>query len=251
MSEFKTNFLNINKDRDRWWDLYVLGTPDMSSWRGREKADEFVYNLYFEHEAWDALVDYFVNETTATVWSVWPWSLRLKEALVERRDVRRLKRCWGRMIAEEKNSFWWYHSHCRQGRAAVARGLDAGLYDAKSEATFAGIKQRLLETLEDARRMMVDLGDTAYALKLSDDYKSIEQETRGKKLPKPMDRAMDAACFWELVETAKRGSESEAEQLDQLLAALESLKASEIKKFRLLLDAEMDALFHWDVWAFA
>ncbi|MEZ5351838.1 MAG: DUF4240 domain-containing protein [Bryobacteraceae bacterium] len=215
------------------------------------KAEEFVFNLYFEHEAWDALVDHFVFETTATVWSTWPWSLRLKDTLVERSDVRRLKRCWGRMIADEKNAFWEYRSFCIQGRLAVARGLDAGYYDAESEASLLRKKQRLLETLEEARRMMLDLGEAGYALKLKDDCKSIEQETRGKKLPKPVDRAMDVACFWELIETAKQDSESDAEQMDLLLETLEKFKASEIGKFRLILDVEMDELFHWDVWALA
>lgn len=254
MPEFKTNFLSINKDIYRWMDLY--GTPDTLPGgtpciRGLGKAEEFVFNLYFEHEAWDGLVDHFVYETTATVWSIWPWSLRLRDALIQRRDLRRLKKCWGRMIAEEKNSFWEYHSFCRQGRLAVARGLDPMFYEAESESSLVRKKKRLLETLEEARRMMVDLGETSYALKLSEDYKSIEQETRAKKLPKPMDRAMDEACFWELIETSKRGSESEAEQMDQLLGALETFKASEIKKFRVLLDAEMETLLDWDVWAFA
>jgi hypothetical protein len=51
---------------------------------------------------------------------------------------------------------------------------------------------------------MIDLGETDYALRLSEDYKCIEQETRGKKLPKPVDRAIDENCFWELIETAQR-----------------------------------------------
>ncbi|MEP7366225.1 MAG: DUF4240 domain-containing protein [Acidobacteriota bacterium] len=252
MPEFKTNFLSINKDFDRWMQLY--GTPDTLSGgtpcvRGLEKAEEFVFNLYFEQGAWDVLVDHFVFETTATEWSTWPWSQRLRDALVARRDVRRLKRCWGHMIAEQKIAFWELHSFCRRGR--VAGSVESRFHDAGSDASLLRRKKRLLETLEEARRMMVDLGETAYVLKLTEDYKSLEQETRGKKLPKPVDRAIDENCFWELIETAKRGSESDAEQMDLLLSALETFKASEIKKFRLILDAQMDTLLHWDVWALA
>ena len=98
-------------------DLY--GTPDtlagrIPCLRGLAKAEEFVFNLYFEHEAWDVLVAHFVYETTATVWSIWPWSLRLRDALVERRDVRRRSGCWRRRCS----SGWWC---CVIGRGVILR----------------------------------------------------------------------------------------------------------------------------------
>ncbi len=115
----------------------------------------------------------------------------------------------------------------------------------------ARYKKELLETVEHTRRIMSDLGETNYAVKLVEDYKSIEQEMCGKKLPKAIDRAIDENCFWELIEAAKQGSQSIPEQMDLLLMALETFKAAEIKRFRLILDAQMDALLHWDVWALA
>jgi hypothetical protein len=250
MPDFKTNFQSINKDIDRWMEFY--GTPDTISGtpvlRGLKKAEEFVFNLYFEHEAWDALVDHFVG-TTTTNWSTWPELLRLRDALVQRRDVRRLKRIWGSMIAEHKIRFWELHSFCKKAR--VAGSTESRFYEdgAKSEAALLRTKKELLESLDDARSMMVDLGETGYALKLSEDYKCIEQEARGKKLPKPVDRVIDENCFWDLVETAKQNSESSPQQMDLLLLTLETFKASQIKQFRLILDAKMDALLHWDVWA--
>lgn len=254
MPEFKTNFQNINKDIERWVDLYWQdtlpgGAPALRALQA--KAEGFIFNLYFEQEAWDGLVDYYVGATTATNWSIWPWSLRLKDALVERRDVRRLKRCWGSMIAENKIRFWELHSFCRKGR--VAGSIESKYYEdgAKLEAALLNTKMELLDCLEEARSMMTDLGETGYALKLSEDYKSIQEETRGKKLPKAIDRAIDENCFWDLIETAKHNSESSSEQMDLLLTALETFKAAEIKKFRLVLDATMDTLLHWDVWALA
>ena len=249
MPEFETNFLSVNKDIERWMGLY--GTPDTlpggtPCLRGIGRAEEFVFNLYFEQGAWDALIDHFAE---ATEWSTWPALLRLKDVLVERRDVRRLKRCWGSMIAEQKIGFWTLHAFCRKGR--VAGSVESKFYAAESEASLLRRKMRLLETLEEARRMMVHLGETNYALTLSDDYTSIEQETRGKKLPRPVDRAIDENCFWDLIEAAKRGSESDAEQMYLLLTALETFKASEIKNFRLILETQMDSLLHWDVWALA
>jgi hypothetical protein len=251
MSEFKTNFQSVQKDIERWMQRYGTpgtlpgGTPCI--WGGR-KAEEFVFHLYFEHEAWDALVDHFSG---ATEWSTWPELLRLRDLLVERRDVRRLKRCWRNMLAEQKLAFWELHAFCRRGRSAVAGSLDARFYSAESEESLLRRKKRLLESLDEAYRMMANLGETSYAGTLREDYQSIEQETRGKKLPKPVDRSIDESVFWELIETAKRASESEAEQMELLVSALESSKASEIKKFRSILDAQLDALFHWDVWALA
>jgi hypothetical protein len=253
MAEFKTNFQSISSDIDRWMELY--GTPDTLSGgtpvlRGLRKAEEFVFNLYFEHEVWDALVNHFVDETTATNWSTWPWLLRLKETLVERKDVRRLKRCWGTMIARHKIGFWELHSFCRKGR--IAGSAAARFYQgAESEAHLLRTKKELLEALEDARRTMLDLGDTAYAVKLGEDYTLIEQEKRGKKLPKPVDRTIDENCFWELIEAAKENTKSSSEQTEMLLGSLETFKAAEINRFRLILDAKLDALLHWDVWALA
>ena len=255
MAEFKSNFQSISKDIDRWMDLY--GTPDTlpagtPCLRGLGKAEDFVFNLYYEHEAWDALIEYF-GGTTAN-WSSWPELKRLEGVLMERRDVRRLKRFWGGRIAAHRIRFWEFHSFCRKGR--VAGSVESKFYDegdggAKSEASLARYKKELLETAEHTRRIMVDLGETDYAVKLSEDYHSIEQETRGKKLPKPVDRGMDENCFWELIETAKQNSQSLPEQMDVLLMTLQTFKAAEIKKFRLILDAKMDALLHWDVWALA
>lgn len=252
MPEFKTNFMSISRDIDRWMELY--GTPDKLGGtpyllQGLLKAEEFVFNLYFEQEAWDALVDHLVGATTATEWSTWPWLLRLKAALIEMRDVRRLKRCWGSMIAEQKIGFWEFHSFCKKGR--IAGSIESEFYDAKSEASLLHQKKHLLETLEEARQMMLDFGETNYALKLSEDYQSIQQETRGKKLPKPVGQAMDENCFWDLIGAAKQGSVSESEQMESLLEAIQTFKASEIKKFRSILDTQMDQLYHWDVWALA
>ena len=250
MPEFKTNFQSIDKDIDRWMKVY--GTPDtIGGWpvlRGLDKANEFVINLYYEHEAWDALIERFGGKPDN--WSTSPEFPRLSDALLERRDVRRLKRLWGSMIAARKMAFWEFHSFCGKGR--VAGSHQSRFYEGdKSEAILLSNKKKLLETLDHTRRIMIDLGETDDALRLSEDYKCIEQETRGKKLPKPVDRAIDENCFWELIETAKQNSQSIPEQMDLLLMALETFKAAEIKKFRLILEAKMDALLHWDVWALA
>jgi len=248
--EFKTNFQSIDKDIDRWMELYgtpdtILGRPVL---RGIDKANAFVVDLYFEHQTWDALIKRF--GATSANWATWPELTRLIDALREKRDIKRLKRLLGSMIAEHTLRFWEYHSFCRKGR--VADSAESRFYrGAESEAELRSYKKELLLMVEQTRLIMQELGGTDYALKLSEDYQCIEQETRGKRLPKPVDRAIDENCFWELIETAKQNSQSSHKQLDLLLTALETFKAAEIKKFLLTLNGKMDALLHWDVWALA
>ena len=70
-------------------------------------------------------------------------------------------------------------------------------------------------------------------------------------MPKPIDRAMDDACFWELIEETKKNSSSTAEQMELLLAELEAFKPMAIKKFYRILRGKIEELYHWDVWAVA
>ena len=147
----------------------------------------------------------------------------------------------GTIIARRKGVFWSLHSLSRTGRVAGSKESD-------TERELSQEKAKLLKILDDTRRIMTQLGETQHALKLAEDYESIERETR-KKLPKAVNRALDEDCFWELIETAKRHAQSCSEQMDLVETALEAFKAAEIKKFQQILDAQLDALLHWDVWA--
>jgi hypothetical protein len=250
MTEFKTDFKDIYRDIDRWMKLH--GTPGkLSSGTpvlfGGSKATAYVTNLYFEHEAWDALVARYAETTS---WSAVPEFVRLNDTLVRRGDVRRLKRLWGSVIAEMKSGFWEFHTHCR--RARVPGSIESQFYEGERDETLLTHEwAELLYTVEHTRRLMLQLGETDYARQLAEDYARIERGERGKKLAKPILRAMDEDCFWELIEIARRQSGSAAEQKERLLSSLEAFKAGEISKFGKLLAEKMNALYRWDVWALA
>jgi hypothetical protein len=232
MAEVIPDFQDFYMDFNRWRELHCPMGPTFMQ-RYQEGYRHFI-DLYYEHEAWDALVDMYGKTVER-----WP-SVELERivnTLRERRDVRQLKRLFMSLIARRRSSFWEFRSLCI-----------AGYVKESDAATLPRDKQDLLTLLTDARRIMLELGETKYAERLSEDHTSIEQEVR-RKPPKPIHRAMDEDCFWELIENAKRGSESTDEQMDHLTTALEAFKAAEIKKFALILEAQMATLAHWDVWA--
>ena len=245
MPEFKTNFQSITKDAVRWVEVHgPRSIIDGTHVRGLMDVRQHVISVYHEHEAWDALIDHL--KVTGTHWSEVPELKQLIDALSRRRDAARLKRLLGSMIERHKSGFWIHRSFCKEGR--VAGTIESEFCKAADEERLSRKKADLLQILQDSRRIMVELGETQYAIKLGEDHTCIEQETR-KKLPKAIDRAMDEECFWEVIESAKRRSTSTAEHIGLLETALGEFKAAEIKKFQRILDAQLDALLHWNVWA--
>jgi hypothetical protein len=245
MPEFKTDFQNVTKDAIRWLETHgPRSTMDGTQMKGLLDIRRYVISRYHEHEAWDPLIEHLKVETNQ--WSEVPELTRLIDALWERRDAVRLKRLLGSMIERHKGSFWSHRSFCLEGR--VAGTIESELYKAGDEETLSRNKSELLQLLQHTSRIMADLGELEYARKVDEEIPYIEREER-KKLPKAIDRAMDEACFWELIESAKLGSQSTDEQMELLETSLQAFKAAEIKKFQRILENQLDALLHWDVWA--
>ena len=238
MSEFKPTFSNVEKDIERYLEQFGVrdtlsnGTPVI---RGFDKAQRTILDQYYQQQAYDALVAYLLTFH----WELGngEFLLELSDALVRKKDVRRLKRLWHGVIAKQKIHFWQY-----QASPVVS--------DTVSEAK-ARAKARILGTLKTVRELMLQLGDAQEAQKLNDDRTRIEKEEKGKALPKPIDRSMDESCFWEIIEKTKANSSSSAEQIELLIAELELFKATEIGKFQKLLQQKTAALYHWDIWALA
>ena len=52
---------------------------------------------------------------------------------------------------------------------------------------------------------------------------------KGKALPKPVDRSMNEACFWDIIEKTKGRASSSAEQIELLIAELELFKQPKLE----------------------
>ncbi len=238
MDEFKPTFSNVEKDIERYLEQFGVrdtlsnGTPVI---RGYDKAQQTILDLYYRQQAYDALVAYLLTFN----WELGNGKLLLdlSDALARKKDVRRLKRLWHGVIARQKIHFWQY-----KATSVVSVRV--------SEAT-AKAKVRILGTLKTVRDLMLQLGEAQDAQRLSDDLARIEKDEKGKALPKPLDRSMDEACFWTIIEKTKGHASSPAEQIELLIAELELFKATEISKFQKILQQKMAELYHWDLWAVA
>jgi hypothetical protein len=238
MDEFNPTFSNVEKDIERYLEQFGVrdtlsnGTPVI---RGFDKAQQTILDLYYQQQAYDALVAYLLTFN----WELGngEFLLELSDALVRKKDVRRLKRLWHGVIAKQKIHFWQYKA------SPVVSGT-------VTEAT-AKDKARILGTLTTMRDLMLQLGEAQEAQKLNDDLARIEKEEKGKALPKPIDLSMDESCFWDIIEKSKENASSTAEQIELLIAELELFKATEIGKFHKLLQQKMAELYHWDIWAVA
>ena len=238
MDEFKPTFSNVEKDIERYLEKFGVrdtlsgGTPVI---RGYDKAQRTILDQYYRQQAYDPLVAYLLTFN----WELGTgeFLLELSDVLLQKKDARRLKRLWNGVIAKQKIHFWQYHA-------------SPVVSDSVSEAT-ARAKARILGTLKTVQDLMLQLGETRETQKLNDDLARIEKEEKGKALPKPIDRSVDEACFWELIEKTKGNDSSPAEQIELLIAELELFKATEIGKFQKLLQQKMAELYHWDVWAVA
>lgn len=231
MNTFEPTFSNVDKDIERYLEKYgvhdtINGAPVI---RGYDKAQRYILDQYYQQQAYDALISYFLP---------WGWevgnskfALELSDILVQKKDARRLKRLWHGAIAKQKIHFWQCHaiphvSHSKQ-------------------------KEIVLGTLSKLRDIMSQLGEVKEFQRLDEDIARIEKEERGKALPKPIDRTVDEMCFWEIIEKTKGNTSSAAEQIELLIAELEAFRATEIKSFDKLLQKKMAELYHWDIWALA
>ena len=97
MHPFEPTFSNVDKDIDTYLKKYGVrdtlsdGTPVI---RGYNEAQRHILDLYYQRQAYDALVTYFM---------AWNWErgngkflMELSDALVNAKDARRLKRLWSK-----------------------------------------------------------------------------------------------------------------------------------------------------------
>ena len=127
----------------------------------------------------------------------------------------------------------------------------AGRNGNASEAWVEKFKEYALEAYDQALAWMTRIGRGEAAEQLAEQREGV-REGRLPELPPISDlRRIDEPVFWELVSRSR----SQAETLDDQLAALErllpSFKAADIKRFGSLYAGYMRQLHHWNVWALA
>lgn len=113
--DFKLSYNDVNKDIDRW--MKRFGTTDTLEGgtkvlRGLGKAEQFVYDSYFDAKAYDALVRYAVwfNEVppaggASQDYGLNPFQARLLQALLSDREIHHIKGLWEGIVAKRKRYY--------------------------------------------------------------------------------------------------------------------------------------------------
>jgi len=113
--DFQLSYRDVNKDIERW--MKKFGTPDVLEGgtkvlRGLGKAQQFVYDAYFEAKAYDALVRYAVwfNEippggSAPQDYGLNPVQARVLQALLSDREIDHTKRLWEGVVAKRKRYY--------------------------------------------------------------------------------------------------------------------------------------------------
>lgn len=260
----KLTFKSFEKDVERWMDKH--GTPDVLPGgtpciRGYDQAKAFVLKSYLENESYDELIscvlagyksDEFVEPLT--------------DALLKKRDLRRLSRLWQCLIADRKLRFWETYGVVSKKDPRVWR--DALIFDGTTESgrIVRGEEQhkeyielhlpRLkTEALESMRRFQSILkaldGERSVLDRINEDIGLLEKNERRRSKSKPDNRKMDEELFWELIEKSRATSDDVSGQMFALAELLEGYSGPTIKAFQKLLREKLDLAYHWDIWALA
>jgi len=112
-------------------------------------------------------------------------------------------------------------------------------------------KQLALKALHYFKNVMQELGDEKEVQRLDEEIDLLEKEEKRKAKGKPDPRSIDETLFWEIIETSRKKSDSEAEQVEVLITELEKFKVSSIKQFQKILDEKLVQAYHHDIWALA
>lgn len=260
----KLTFKSFEKDVERWMDTH--GTPDVLPGgtpciRGYDQAKEFVLRSYLENESYDELITCVLSGYRGDEF-VEP----LTDALLKKRDLRRLSRLWQNLIADQKLSYWQTYEVASKNDPQVWR--ESLIYDgtSKSGRKVSGEEQRQqcidkslprlkTEALESMRRFQSILksldGERSDLERINEDISLLEKNERRRSKGKPDNRKMDEDLFWELIEKSRKKSGDVSSQTAALAELLEGYSGPAIKVFQKLLREKLELAYHWDIWALA
>ena len=144
--------------------------PNGMPYKYYDDAFKYVLEQYYKQCAYDALLTYFASWTPA----VGPGTDYLGEfnsVLIANKDARRLKALWARVFSTLKTEFWALN-------AIWVRSKDPEVKPVRDK-----VKRITLETIAQVQRVMLELGETEFALKLNDDASRVEPPF-SKKVPR-------------------------------------------------------------------
>lgn len=235
-SEFQPNFKNLNKDIERY--LAKFGKEDKNGntpvISGYDNAQKVVFDLYLEHGAYEAVVQYVI-----ACWN-WNWGVNeffLKASRVLEKNVEygKLKRIWRAAIAAQKGLFWQLH--------ALKGEIDA-------EKSLKKIKKITLDHMNQYHDVLKRMDDIKEFERVSEEIELLKCEERRRTQVKPNSLKIDEKVFWDIISKAAEGR-AVAEQVELITSLLENFKASEITRFDKILTEKMQLAFTWDIWALA
>lgn len=127
----------------------------------------------------------------------------------------------------------------------------AGRNGCASEAWVGKFKDYALECHDRAMGWLVRIGRPEAAAALAEQRAEVLEGRLPESPPVSDFRRIDEPVFWELVARSRSQAETVDEQLAALEALLATFKAPDIRRFGSLYSAYMRKLYHWNVWALA
>ncbi len=245
------DFKDTEKDIERWLEKH--GTKEVLSSgqiciRGYDKAKELVLEAYFKEHAYEALVTFALKGYRDQAFID-----RLSAALLKAKDSRRLKRLWQAFISAGKLSYWQSLSVDRffdteENGTPLSKEEVAKRH---KEQTLPRLKNEVLETMRQFEAILIELGEPEPTLnRLRDDIQLFESGEKRKITSAPQKRTIDENLFWEIIEQLQTYDSIE-EKCAQLVIALESFSAADIKRFEKILTEKLELANHFDIWALA
>ncbi len=234
---FKLTYKNLDRDIERCLDRY--GTPDKIGSapciRGYDEAQQVVFHAYLEHKQYEAVAHYI-----ATCWN-WDWGVndffhKASDYFRREEQHNRLKRIWRAAIAVQKGHFWELH--------AIREQVDV-------KKSLIKVKRIVLDHMNQYRQILVEIEDNRELQRINEEIDLMERERRRMAESKPVADEITEELFWKIIETAGLEADSPTEQVEAITSRLEEFRASQIKRFRKILDQKMQLACHWDVWALA
>ncbi len=155
-------------------------------------------------------------------------------ALEARSDVRRLRRLWNGILAN------------RMGFFGTPTADDEALTSSRKAA-----RDSVITAIMEFAEVMARLGDLSQAAELREKLVLFRAGKRRQSKRPPDKRTIDESVFWEIIEEAKRGTESPAAHVEAIIERLEAFGLRDIRQFQKTLDEKMALSYAWDLWALA
>lgn len=236
-NSFTPSFKDLDRDIDRYLDAF--GDWDRSGptpmVRGYDVALRTVFDLYLEHESFDAVVHYLLKHRNNEL-GLNDDFFKASDRLRRDGQVNRLKRLWRGVVSVQRLYFW----ELRGYREVVQ--IDKSIAEAKKVA---------LDTMSQYRDILVAFDMQDDIRELDTEMELLREERRRTTDRKPDPRVMDQEVFWEIIEQAGAGTTNVAERVEAIASALEAFRPREIKAFQKLLETRLAEAYSWDIWALA